>query len=109
MSITNHSLLTAGSPPRPDAKRSLPAITLIVPALNEERLIVETVEQIIDVVKGRFAEYEVLLIDDGSTDATGSLMDGLAGRNQRIHVIHNPKNIGLGSSYHLGVDRARHE
>ena len=89
--------------------RSFPTITLIVPALNEEKLIVETVEQIVEVAEGRFADYEVLLVNDGSTDATGTLMDGLAGRNARIRVFHNPKNIGLGSSYHLGVTHARNE
>ena len=89
--------------------RALPTITLIVPALNEEKLIVETVEQIVEVAEGRFADYEVLLIDDGSTDATGNLMDGLAGRNPRIRVFHNDGNIGLGASYHLGVAHARFE
>src|SRR5215468_5796926 len=88
---------------------SLPSITLVVPALNEETLIVETVEQIVEVTEGRFAEYEVLLINDGSTDSTGRLMDGLAARNPRIRVFHNPTNIGLGSSYHLGVAQARYE
>ena len=88
---------------------SLPSITLVVPALNEETLIVETVEQIVEVTEGRFAEYEVLLINDGSTDSTGRLMDGLAARNARIRVFHNPTNIGLGSSYHLGVAQARYE
>ena len=89
--------------------RSFPTITLIVPALNEEKLIVETVEQIVGVAEGRFADYEVLLVNDGSTDTTGRLMDGLAKRNARIRVFHNPTNIGLGFSYHLGVAHARHE
>jgi dolichol-phosphate mannosyltransferase len=89
--------------------RPLPTITLVVPALNEEKLIVETVEQIVEVAEGRFADYEVLLINDGSTDSTGRLMDGLAARNARIRVFHNPTNIGLGSSYHVGVTHARYE
>jgi glycosyltransferase involved in cell wall biosynthesis len=91
------------------ASRPLPTMTLIVPALNEEKLIVETVEQIVEVTEGRFAECEVLLVNDGSTDSTGRLMDGLAARNPRIRVFHNPTNIGLGSSYHLGVAHARYE
>jgi dolichol-phosphate mannosyltransferase len=92
-----------------ESARVLPTMTLIVPALNEEKLIVETVEQILEVAEGRFSDFEVLLVDDGSTDATGALMDGLAARNTRIRVLHNPTNIGLGSSYHLGVAQARHE
>lgn len=88
---------------------SPPTITLIVPALNEERLITETVEQIIDVVEGRFADYEVLLINDGSTDSTGELMEDLARRHSNVRVFHNTKNIGLGASYRLGWSHARCE
>ncbi len=88
---------------------SRPTMTLIVPALNEEQLITETVGQIIDVVEGRFANYEVLLVDDGSTDATGQIMDRLAAGNPKMRVFHNSPNIGLGASYRLGVAEARYE
>ena len=83
-------------------------ITLIVPALNEERLITETVQQIVDVVETRFANYEILLIDDGSTDATGDCMEQLAAGNPRIRVFHNNGNLGLGWSYRFGLSEARH-
>jgi dolichol-phosphate mannosyltransferase len=93
----------------PPQARPSPTITLIVPALNEEKLIVETVNQIVAVTKGRFADAEVILVNDGSTDATGRLMDELSAQNACIRVLHNARNIGLGSSYHLGVAHARHE
>jgi glycosyltransferase involved in cell wall biosynthesis len=83
-------------------------ITLIVPALNEEQLIDETVRQIVTVVEPRFADYEILLIDDGSTDATGEGMERLAARNPRIRVFHNDGNQGLGWSYRFGLSEARH-
>jgi glycosyltransferase involved in cell wall biosynthesis len=83
-------------------------ITLIVPALNEERLITETVQQIVAVVEPRFADYEILLIDDGSTDATGDHMDRLAARDPRVRVFHNNGNLGLGWSYRFGLAEARH-
>ena len=93
----------------PPQASPFPTITLIVPALNEEKLIVETVNQIVGVTEGRFADFEVILVNDGSTDATGRLMDELAAQNPRIRVLHNPRNIGLGSSYHLGMTHARYE
>src|SRR5262249_25257404 len=80
-----------------------------VPALNEETLIVETVEQILEVSEGRFGDFEMLLVDDGSTDATGRLMDELAARHTRGRVFQNRTNLGLRWSYHLGVAHARHE
>jgi dolichol-phosphate mannosyltransferase len=93
----------------PPEARPSPTITLIVPALNEEKLIVETVNQIVAVTKGRFADAEVILVNDGSTDATGRLMDELSAQNACIRVLHNARNIGLGASYHLGVAQARNE
>lgn len=84
-------------------------ISLIVPALNEAALITETVGQILEVVQPRFADYELILIDDGSTDATGALMDQLASVHPRVRALHNPTNMGLGASYRRGVAEARHE
>ena len=84
-------------------------LTLIIPALNEEVLITPTVEQILERVDGRFADYELILVDDGSTDQTGERMDQLAAAHPRIRVIHNPRNLGLGTSYRLGVSEARFE
>jgi dolichol-phosphate mannosyltransferase len=86
-----------------------PTITLVIPALNEEVLITPTVEQILECVEGRFSEYELLLVDDGSTDQTGVLMDRLAKAYPRIRVFHNARNLGLGYSYRLGVSHARYE
>jgi len=89
---------------------TIPAtITLIVPALNEQELITPTVQQIVACTDGRFVDYELLLINDGSTDATGELMERLARANPRIRVIHNGKNLGLGYSYRIGVAEARFE
>jgi glycosyltransferase involved in cell wall biosynthesis len=84
-------------------------ITLIVPALNEEELITETVRQIVERVEGRFDDYEILLINDGSTDSTGDRMEDLARRFAKVCVIHNTTNIGLGAAYRLGCAQARHE
>jgi len=86
-----------------------PTITFIVPALNEEQVITATVDEIIQVSQGRFSEYEMLLINDGSADATGELMQDLARRYHHVRVINNDGNIGLGACYRLGCLLARYE
>lgn len=80
-----------------------------MPALNEAALITETVSQILEVVRPRFADYELILVNDGSTDETGALMDRLAASHPGVRAFHNPTNIGLGASYRRGVAEARHE
>ena len=84
-------------------------ITLIVPALNEETVVRSVVEQILAEVRNRFADYEVILVDDGSTDRTGDIMEDLARKNEKVRVLHNSVNLGLGTSYRLGLKEARHQ
>jgi dolichol-phosphate mannosyltransferase len=84
-----------------------PTLSFIVPALNEQRNIGPTVEQIITAAGDRLTEYEIVLVDDHSTDTTGSIMDALARANSRVRVIHNAKNLGLGGAYKQGIKEAR--
>ncbi len=84
-------------------------MSFVVPALNEEANIDRTVKQILAVAGKRFSDFEVILVDDGSTDATGSIMDSLAKKQPRLRVLHNERNLGLGASYRRGVDVARCE
>ena len=84
-------------------------ITFIVPALNEAAIIESVITQILEVVDGRFADYEMLLVNDGSTDDTGRIMDRLAASRDKIRVLHNASNISLGGSYQRGLKETRFE
>lgn len=84
----------------------LRSISLVVPALNERVMIERTVLEVLEVTKMRFSEFEIILVDDGSTDGTGEIMDGIASRHDNIRVLHNEHNIGLGASYARGVATA---
>ncbi|MEE8297015.1 MAG: glycosyltransferase family 2 protein [Hyphomicrobium sp.] len=84
-------------------------ISFVIPALNEEGIIERTTREVVAVARGRIHDYEIILIDDGSTDATGEVMDSLAASNERIRVLHNDRNLGLGASYKRGVEVARFE
>lgn len=83
-------------------------MTFIVPALNEEAGIEGTVGTIRDAVGAVSpSDYEIVLVNDGSTDRTGELMKKLAREDNRISVIENPSNFGLGASFMRGVAAAR--
>lgn len=75
------------------------SITFLVTALNEEEHIVPTVHTIESAATHLGCDYEILLVNDGSTDATGEIMDRLAAVDARIRVVHNPRNLGLGGAY----------
>ena len=85
------------------------SLTVIVPALNEEANIEDTVKNILPAIGNRFDDYEIILVDDGSTDQTGHIMDELSKEVPAIRVVHNGRNRGFGYSSNRGVELARME
>ena len=83
------------------------SISIVIPALNEEAVVETVVRDIEKQVTTFFRNYEIILIDDGSTDRTGEIMDNLAQELPRTRAIHNRPNLGLGASYQRGVAEAR--
>lgn len=97
---------TSAAPPSPGA-RPLPAISFVVTALNEEEHVEGTVRTIRAAAAGLVGEHEIILVDDGSTDGTAAVMERLAAADPRIRVIRNPRNLGLGGAYKVGMRAAR--
>jgi len=83
-------------------------VSFVVPALNEEGVVGAVIERVMGkIVEVNFADYEVLLINDGSTDRTGDIMEQAAARYRNVRVLHNGKNLRFGNSYKRGVREAR--
>jgi dolichol-phosphate mannosyltransferase len=83
------------------------SISIVIPALNEQAVVESVVRDIEKQVIASFGEYEIILIDDGSTDKTGEIMDRLARELPKTRAIHNRPNLGLGACYQRGVAEAR--
>lgn len=77
-------------------------ISVIVPVYNTEKYLERCVESL---TGQNWADLEILLVDDGSTDQSGTLCDRLASTDKRIRVIHK-ENGGLISSWKRGVQEA---
>lgn len=85
------------------------SISIIIAALNEERVISKVLLEIYSVVKFRFNLCEFIIINDGSADETGRMIDKFCTNNAGCFPIHNQTNIGLGACFKLGVQRAQYE
>lgn len=81
----------------------------MTPAFNEEANIESVVNKINKVAPKYTDDYEILIINDGSTDKTGKVAEGLAKKSKRIRVFHNSENKGMGYSYLRGLKEARFE
>ncbi len=96
---------TAATAPETASPRFPRAVSFVVPALNEEKNIEDSVREIHRAAEG-LDGYEIVVVDDGSTDRTGEIADELARRDGRIRVVHNQRNVGFGGAYKIGVKHA---
>lgn len=79
-----------------------PKITIIVPVYNTEAYLQKCVDSI---VNQTFGDFECLLIDDGSTDKSGMIIDDIVRQDDRFKVIHKD-NGGVSSARNVGLDVA---
>lgn len=88
--------------------KNFPSLTIAIPAYNEEENIGWVVKDALKDLPKHFKNYEVLIVDDGSTDKTGKIADQLAKRNKRVRVIHQP-NGGYSKAMLTGIRNAKEE
>jgi len=81
-----------------------PTVSIIMAALNEEKYLPHTIESILNQT---FADYEFIIVNDGSTDSTQQILDRYAQKDKRIKTIVNEKNIGLTRSLNRGLEQAK--
>lgn len=86
-------------------KMCIPKLSIIVPVYNSEQYLSRCVNSI--VAQG-FKDFELLIIDDGSTDSSKELCDKYAKQDNRIRVFHK-SNGGVSSARNLGLDNAQGE
>ncbi len=84
-----------------------PRLSVVVPCYNEEARLPRTLEQVERYLDDHGADYEVILVDDGSTDGTRQLMEAAAAGNARVRIHVLPHNRGKGRALAEGVATAR--
>ncbi len=72
-----------------------PRVLIVTPTYDERENLEPFLESVFRVVP----EVDVLIVDDNSPDGTGELADGIAEEDARVHVMHRPGKMGLGSAY----------
>ncbi len=80
-----------GLPDKPPVLPEHPLVTIVVPCHNEERDIMDTVEYLL---ASTYPNFDILLVDDGSTDKTPQILDSLAAQHPQVRVIHFANNQG---------------
>lgn len=82
------------------------SISVFFPAFNDERTIATMVTNAVAVLQTLTTDYEVLVINDGSTDGTAGVLNSLVSTIPRLKVIHHPHNKGYGAALCSGFSNA---
>jgi len=97
------------APPSPH-RRPLPArpgISFFFPACNEEETVEALARKALEVLPTLADDWEILIVNDGSTDRTGEIADRLAREVPRVRVVHHPVNAGYGRALRSGFAESR--
>jgi glycosyltransferase involved in cell wall biosynthesis len=84
-------------------------ISLVIPVYNEEDNIQKAVRDGLQMLPQLTRDFEIVIVESGSTDSTGAVTDRLANEDKRIRVIHQGAKLGLGSALKAGFSAARYE
>lgn len=83
------------------------SLSIVIPAYNEEVTIEQVAKEALDMAKQVVKEYEVVLVDDGSVDKTGAIINRLARKYNTIRAVHHKKNKGFTGAMRTSFKSAR--
>lgn len=83
------------------------SVSVVMPAFNEEGNIESAVMECVEALGDTGREFEVIVVDDGSTDRTNAIASGLSKKYSMVRVISNKENLGLGGTLRNGFANAR--
>ena len=82
----------------------MPRVSVVMPVYNGEDYLAEAVDSIIN---QKFEDFELLIIDDGSTDRTPDIIKEFVAKDSRVRYIQNEKNLGLSQTLNKGIKEAQ--
>ena len=85
------------------------SISVFFPCYNEQENVGRTVEKAIMVLEELNADFDVIIVDDGSSDGTGKIAVDIADRDDRVKVVRHRRNLGYGAALQSGFEAATKE
>ncbi len=81
-------------------------ISIVFPVFNEENTIKGLVERSMSLLEEMPYEYQILIVNNASTDKTGLIVDELAGKHPTVKIVHHPTNLGYAMSTLTGFKKS---
>lgn len=90
-------------------KETAPYLSVVIPAYNEEKRIVKTLEKTLEYLQEHDFTYELIVVNDGSEDNTIGVVESFVKDNSEIQLISYPKNAGKGKAVRTGINASKGE
>lgn len=91
------------------AGKRLSSLSLVFPAYNEEENVARAVAAAHEALQNYAECYEIIVVNDGSADRTGQILDDLAASDDHVVPCHHPHNKGYGAAVGSGIKQARYD
>ncbi|KPK97800.1 MAG: hypothetical protein AMJ95_07350 [Omnitrophica WOR_2 bacterium SM23_72] len=85
------------------------SLSVVLPAYNEEGNILEIINKILKILPSVTYDFEIIAVDDGSTDKTANILEKLKASDARLKVVRHPRNLGYGASLRSGFKKVEKE
>lgn len=85
------------------------SLSVVIIAYNESACLEIFTKQTIAVLEENFSQYELIIVNDGSSDNTGEIADNLSGQNDKITVVHHHHNRGIDNAVKTGFSNVKYD
>jgi glycosyltransferase involved in cell wall biosynthesis len=85
------------------------SLSLFFPCYNEQDNVKRVATRAVEALEAIGADFEIIIVNDGSADKTGQLADSIASADKRVRVVHHPQNRGYGAAVQSGIRNAKKE
>ncbi len=82
------------------------SVSVVTPIYNEEEIVVQAIHQNLDALNQLQCNYEIIVVNDGSTDKSRGLLEKHFAHFEKIKIIHHSKNEGFGRAVMSGIKQA---
>ena len=103
--MQDHNLVN----PENTEPKKMPSISVFFPCHNEEDAVEELIHKTLTVLQKLTSDFEIIIVDDGSTDRTAQIADRLADQISQVKAVHHETNLGYGSALQSGFKAAEKE
>lgn len=79
------------------------SLSLVYLCLNEEQALARTLDEALAFCHSHLADWEILVVDDGSTDSSAAIVRAYAAREPRVRLLQHPRNLGMGAGLKTGI------